>query len=118
VPTAFFLFWYSTYRIGGPCVFTYTTPTGGGYQLFGRTISHLPLSELVSWGDVGIREKSAARQLQVNNLHNDQHYRKYPKSVQRITKKRGTKGPPHTLLTPSLGMYGSIFNAEVFRYPA
>ncbi len=24
--------------IGGPCVFTYTTPTGGGYQLFGRTI--------------------------------------------------------------------------------
>ena len=24
--------------IGGPCIFTYTTPTGGGYQLFGRTI--------------------------------------------------------------------------------
>ncbi len=24
--------------IGGPCVFTYSTPTGGGYQLFGRTI--------------------------------------------------------------------------------
>ena len=24
--------------IGGPCVFTYTTATGGGYQLFGRTI--------------------------------------------------------------------------------
>lgn len=24
--------------IGGPCVFTYTTPAGGGYQLFGRTI--------------------------------------------------------------------------------
>jgi urea carboxylase len=24
--------------IGGPCVFTYTTPTGGGYQLFGRTV--------------------------------------------------------------------------------
>ncbi len=24
--------------IGGPCLFTYTTPTGGGYQLFGRTI--------------------------------------------------------------------------------
>lgn len=24
--------------IGGPCVFTYTTPTGGGYQLMGRTI--------------------------------------------------------------------------------
>jgi allophanate hydrolase subunit 1 len=23
--------------IGGPCVFTYTTETGGGYQLFGRT---------------------------------------------------------------------------------
>lgn len=27
-----------TVGIGGPCVFTYTTPTGGGYQLFGRTI--------------------------------------------------------------------------------
>lgn len=27
-----------TAGIGGPCVFTYTTPTGGGYQLFGRTI--------------------------------------------------------------------------------
>jgi allophanate hydrolase subunit 1 len=24
--------------IGGPCLFTYTTPAGGGYQLFGRTI--------------------------------------------------------------------------------
>ncbi len=24
--------------LGGPCVFTYTTPTGGGYQLMGRTI--------------------------------------------------------------------------------
>lgn len=24
--------------IGGPCAFTYTTPTGGGYQLLGRTI--------------------------------------------------------------------------------
>lgn len=24
--------------IGGPCIFTYTTETGGGYQLFGRTI--------------------------------------------------------------------------------
>ena len=24
--------------IGGPCIFTYTTPAGGGYQLFGRTI--------------------------------------------------------------------------------
>lgn len=24
--------------LGGPCVFTYTTPAGGGYQLFGRTI--------------------------------------------------------------------------------
>jgi len=24
--------------IGGPCLFVYTTPTGGGYQLFGRTI--------------------------------------------------------------------------------
>ena len=24
--------------IGGPCLFTYTTATGGGYQLFGRTI--------------------------------------------------------------------------------
>lgn len=24
--------------IGGPCAFTYTTPTGGGYQLMGRTI--------------------------------------------------------------------------------
>lgn len=27
-----------TVGIGGPCVFTYTTATGGGYQLFGRTI--------------------------------------------------------------------------------
>ncbi|MDR3295220.1 MAG: allophanate hydrolase subunit 1 [Clostridiales Family XIII bacterium] len=27
-----------TVGIGGPCVFTYTTPAGGGYQLFGRTI--------------------------------------------------------------------------------
>lgn len=27
-----------TAGIGGPCVFTYTTATGGGYQLFGRTI--------------------------------------------------------------------------------
>lgn len=27
-----------TVGIGGPCVFTYTTPTGGGYQIFGRTI--------------------------------------------------------------------------------
>lgn len=27
-----------TAGIGGPCIFTYTTPTGGGYQLFGRTI--------------------------------------------------------------------------------
>ena len=27
-----------TVGIGGPCVFTYTTETGGGYQLFGRTI--------------------------------------------------------------------------------
>lgn len=24
--------------LGGPCAFTYTTPTGGGYQLLGRTI--------------------------------------------------------------------------------
>jgi allophanate hydrolase subunit 1 len=24
--------------LGGPCMFTYTTPCGGGYQLFGRTI--------------------------------------------------------------------------------
>jgi allophanate hydrolase subunit 1 len=24
--------------IGGPCLFTYTTPAGGGYQLFGRTV--------------------------------------------------------------------------------
>ncbi|MCL2578968.1 MAG: carboxyltransferase domain-containing protein [Oscillospiraceae bacterium] len=24
--------------IGGPCIFTYTTPVGGGYQLFSRTI--------------------------------------------------------------------------------
>ena len=24
--------------LGGPCAFTYTTPTGGGYQLMGRTI--------------------------------------------------------------------------------
>lgn len=30
--------------IGGPCVFTYTTPTGGGYQLFGRTIPTFQLS--------------------------------------------------------------------------
>lgn len=27
-----------TVGLGGPCVFTYTTPTGGGYQLMGRTI--------------------------------------------------------------------------------
>ena len=27
-----------TVGIGGPCVFTYTTATGGGYQIFGRTI--------------------------------------------------------------------------------
>lgn len=27
-----------TVGIGGPCIFTYTTETGGGYQLFGRTI--------------------------------------------------------------------------------
>lgn len=27
-----------TVGLGGPCVFTYTTPTGGGYQLLGRTI--------------------------------------------------------------------------------
>lgn len=27
-----------TVGIGGPCVFTYTTPCGGGYQLMGRTI--------------------------------------------------------------------------------
>ncbi len=27
-----------TVGIGGPCVFTYTTPTGGGYQIMGRTI--------------------------------------------------------------------------------
>lgn len=26
-----------TVGIGGPCLFTYTTATGGGYQLFGRT---------------------------------------------------------------------------------
>lgn len=27
-----------TVGIGGPCIFTYTTATGGGYQIFGRTI--------------------------------------------------------------------------------
>jgi urea carboxylase len=27
-----------TVGIGGPCLFVYTTATGGGYQLFGRTI--------------------------------------------------------------------------------
>ena len=27
-----------TVGLGGPCVFTYTTPTGGGYQIMGRTI--------------------------------------------------------------------------------
>lgn len=27
-----------TVGIGGPCLFVYTTPTGGGYQLFGRSI--------------------------------------------------------------------------------
>ncbi|MDD3874972.1 MAG: carboxyltransferase domain-containing protein [Methanosarcina sp.] len=27
-----------TVGLGGPCVFTYTTPTGGGYQVMGRTI--------------------------------------------------------------------------------
>jgi urea carboxylase len=31
--------------IGGPCVFTYTTPTGGGYQLFGRTIPTFQFSQ-------------------------------------------------------------------------
>lgn len=31
--------------IGGPCVFTYTTPTGGGYQLFGRTIPIFQFSQ-------------------------------------------------------------------------
>jgi len=31
--------------IGGPCVFTYTTPTGGGYQLFGRTIPVFQFSQ-------------------------------------------------------------------------
>lgn len=33
-----------TVGIGGPCLFTYTTPTGGGYQLFGRTIPTFQLS--------------------------------------------------------------------------
>ena len=28
----------STVGIGGPCLYVYPTPTGGGYQLFGRTI--------------------------------------------------------------------------------
>ena len=27
-----------TVGIGGPCLYVYPTPTGGGYQLFGRTI--------------------------------------------------------------------------------
>ncbi len=31
--------------IGGPCIFTYTTPTGGGYQLFGRTIPIFQFSQ-------------------------------------------------------------------------
>lgn len=31
--------------IGGPCIFTYTTPTGGGYQLFGRTIPTFQFSQ-------------------------------------------------------------------------
>ena len=31
--------------IGGPCVFTYTTETGGGYQLFGRTIPTFQFSQ-------------------------------------------------------------------------
>ncbi len=31
--------------IGGPCVFTYTTATGGGYQLFGRTIPTFQFSQ-------------------------------------------------------------------------
>ena len=31
--------------IGGPCVFTYTTPTGGGYQLFGRTVPTFQFSQ-------------------------------------------------------------------------
>ena len=31
--------------IGGPCVFTYTTPTGGGYQLFGRTAPTFQFSQ-------------------------------------------------------------------------
>lgn len=34
-----------TVGIGGPCVFTYTTPTGGGYQLFGRTIPTFQFSQ-------------------------------------------------------------------------
>jgi urea carboxylase len=31
--------------IGGPCIFTYTTETGGGYQLFGRTIPTFQFSQ-------------------------------------------------------------------------
>lgn len=34
-----------TVGIGGPCVFTYTTATGGGYQLFGRTIPTFQFSQ-------------------------------------------------------------------------
>ncbi len=34
-----------TVGIGGPCVFTYTTPTGGGYQVFGRTIPIFQFSQ-------------------------------------------------------------------------
>lgn len=34
-----------TVGIGGPCVFTYTTETGGGYQLFGRTIPTFQFSQ-------------------------------------------------------------------------
>ncbi|MDR1043095.1 MAG: allophanate hydrolase subunit 1 [Clostridiales Family XIII bacterium] len=33
-----------TVGIGGACLFTYTTATGGGYQLFGRTIPTFQLS--------------------------------------------------------------------------
>lgn len=34
-----------TVGIGGPCIFTYTTETGGGYQLFGRTIPTFQFSQ-------------------------------------------------------------------------
>ncbi len=34
-----------TVGIGGPCIFTYTTATGGGYQLFGRTIPTFQFSQ-------------------------------------------------------------------------